>query len=67
MDRKEFFTPVDFLMLKPTGLKTPFTNMELAQSLKKSVHFARKMSYCLRKMGLFKVVGKKSNAFIFDY
>ncbi|GAH22184.1 unnamed protein product, partial [marine sediment metagenome] len=38
-------------MLKPTSLKSPFTNIDLAYSLKKPLNLARKMSYCLRKMG----------------
>ncbi|MHA1916582.1 MAG: hypothetical protein ACW986_09390 [Promethearchaeota archaeon] len=67
LERREFYTPIDFLMLKPIDLSTPFTNMDLAQSLRKSIHFARKMSYCLRKMGLIKVVGKKGRAYLFDY
>ena len=54
-------------MLKPITLKPPFTNIELAYSLKKPLCLARKMSYCLRKMGLIKVVGKKGRSFIFDY
>ncbi|NVM17653.1 MAG: hypothetical protein HWN80_08040 [Candidatus Lokiarchaeota archaeon] len=67
LEKKTFYTPIDFLMLKPTSLKTPFTNMELAYSLKKPLNLARKMSYCLRKMGLIKVVGKKGRSLIFDY
>ena len=51
LDRREFSTPIDFLQLKPIGLKTPFTNMDLAESLKKSVHFARKMSFCRNQFG----------------
>ncbi len=67
LEKKTFNTPMDFLMLKPTTLKTPFTNIELAYSLKKPLSLARKMSYCLRKMGLIKVVGKKGRSLIFDY
>jgi hypothetical protein len=67
LEKKTFNTPMDFLMLKPTSLKTPFTNIELAYSLKKPLSLARKMSYCLRKMGLIKVVGKKGRSLIFDY
>jgi hypothetical protein len=54
-------------MLKHTSLKTPFTNAELARSLKKPLNLAQKMSYCLRKMGIIKVVGKKGRSFIFNY
>jgi hypothetical protein len=67
LEKKAFYTPMDFLMLKPTSLKTPFTNIDLAYSLKKPLNLARKMSYCLRKMGLIKIAGKKGNALIFDY
>lgn len=67
LEKKTFYTPIDFLMLKPTSLKTPFTNLELAYSLKISLNLARKMSYCLRKMGLIEVVGKKGRSLLFDY
>ncbi|MFW9823804.1 MAG: hypothetical protein ACFFE4_12750 [Candidatus Thorarchaeota archaeon] len=67
IERKQFYTPLDFLMLKPVSLKTPFTNAELAYSLVKPLKLAQKMTYCLRKMGILKVVGKQGNFFIFDY
>ena len=67
LEKRAFYTPMDFLMLKPTSLKTPFTNKELAYSLKKPLNLARKMSYCLRKMGLIKVVGRRERSLIFDY
>ncbi len=61
IEKKVFHTPIDFLMLKPTTLKTPFTNAELAYSIEKPLKLAQKMSYCLRKMGILKVIGKKGN------
>jgi len=67
LEKRAFYTPMDFLMLKPTSLKTPFTNMDLAYSLKKPLNLARKMSYCLRKMGIIKIAGKKGRSLIFDY
>ena len=67
LERKQFYTPLDFLMLKPASLKTPFTNAELAYSLEKPVRLAQKMSYCLRKMGILKVVGKQGKAFLYSY
>ncbi|MFX1488845.1 MAG: hypothetical protein ACFFBI_06845 [Promethearchaeota archaeon] len=67
LERKIFYNPSDFLILTPTDLRTPFTNVDLAHSLKKSVNLARKMSYCLRKMGILHVIGKKGKAFLFDY
>ena len=67
VERKVFCSPIDFLMLKPTTLKTPFTNAELAHSLEKSLRLAQKMSYCLSKMGIIKVVGKSGRSLLFDY
>lgn len=67
LERKVFISPIDFLMLKPSNLKPPFTNAELANSLEKPLRLAQKMSYCLRKMGIIKVVGKRGRNFLFDY
>ena len=64
--KKEFCNPKDFLMLIPTSLETPFTNSDLAYSLKKPLRLARKMSYCLRKMELIRIIGKKGKEFLFD-
>jgi hypothetical protein len=67
LEKKAFYTPIDFLMLKPTSLKTPFTNKNLADSLNKPLSLAQKMSYCLRKMEMIKIVGKKGRSLLFDY
>ncbi len=67
LEKKVFYTPMDYLMLKPTSLKTPFTNNELAYSLYKPLSLAQKMSYCLRKMGILKVIGKKGKFFLYDF
>ncbi|MBY8989180.1 MAG: hypothetical protein KGD58_00370 [Candidatus Lokiarchaeota archaeon] len=67
LERKQFKNPDDFLCFIPKSLETPFTNLELAQSLKKPVRLAGKISYCLRKMGMLNVVGKRGNAYLFDF
>jgi len=67
LEKKVFCSPIDFLMLKPISLKPPFTNAELAFSLEKPLRLAQKMSYCLRKMGIIKVIGKSGRALLFDY
>jgi len=67
LERKQFFTPIDFLMLKPNSLRTPYTNIELAHSLNKPLRLAQKMSYCLRKMEIVKIAGKKGRSFLFDF
>lgn len=67
LEKKVFCSPIDFLMLKPINVKTPFTNAELAHSLEKPLRLAQKMSYCLRKMGIVKVIGKSGKFLLFDY
>jgi hypothetical protein len=67
LEKKQFRNPNDFLCFIPKSLDTPFTNLELAQSLKKPVRLAGKISYCLRKMGMLNVVGKRGNAYLFDF
>ena len=67
LEKKVFCSPIDFLMLKPSKLKPPFTNAELAYSLEKPLRLAQKMSYCLRKMGIIKVIGKSGRSLLFDY
>ncbi|NHJ19444.1 MAG: hypothetical protein EAX91_00775 [Candidatus Lokiarchaeota archaeon] len=67
LERKILYSPIDFLMLKPSSIKPPFTNAELAELLEKPIRLARKMSYCLRKMEIIKVVGNKGRALLFDY
>lgn len=67
LEKKVFYTPMDFLLLKPTSLKAPFTNQDLAHSLKKPLRFAQKMSYCLRKMGILRIIGKQGKFFLYSY
>lgn len=62
----EFNTSDDFLRFLPDNLPRPFSNKNLAQSLGRSIHVARKVTYCLKKMGLISEVGKKGNELLFD-
>ena len=66
VDQKRFYGPNDFLTLIPKNLKIPFTNFELSKALQKSIGLTRKMTYCLRKVNLLKVCGKKGKALLFD-
>jgi len=66
VDQKRFHDPEDFLTLIPKSLKMPFTNLELSKALQKPIGLARKMTYCLRKIDILKVIGKKGKAFLFD-
>ena len=53
-----FEGPDDYLGLLPDSLEEPFTNQELAESLKMRRPLAAKMTYCLRRMGLLEMAGK---------
>lgn len=61
----EFHKPSDFLRFLPKYLDEPFTNKTLAREGRISVYEARRMTYCMKKMGCVEVVGKKGNAQLF--
>jgi len=56
----------DFLKLLPDSLNSGFTNKELAEQAKIPVRVARQITYCYRKSGLIRVVGKRGRAFVFQ-
>ena len=55
----------DFLRFIPRDLPEPFTNKKFANLSGISINLARKITYCLRKMGTIKKVGKKRKELIF--
>ncbi len=65
LDRVVFKNKQDFLRFLPFDLDEVFTNKLLAKKLGISVRLAQKISYCLRKMGLISINGKKRNAYLF--
>ena len=64
-DRVRLTSPADFSPLLIDALPRPFTNRELADTLKLPRRLAQKMTYCLRKMGVISIVGKKGRAFLY--
>ena len=58
-------TPADFGRFIPASLPAPFTSHELAQALQCPVYLAHKVTYCLRKMGVLTVVGKRQRAWLY--
>ncbi len=56
----------DFLKCLPQGLRSPFSNKALAVLLGCTINEARKTTYCLKKMGAIKEVGKKGNELLFE-
>lgn len=67
LGKKEFNNPHDFLDFIPKSLKIPFTNAELAYTLEKPLSLAQKMSYCLRKMGILKIIGKRGKWLLYGF
>ncbi|MBI4790353.1 MAG: hypothetical protein HY782_25250 [Chloroflexi bacterium] len=55
----------DFLRFLPADLPHPFTNKILAKLLGAPVHDIRRMTYCFRKMGLIRQVGKSGHEMLF--
>ena len=64
---RTFHNPDDFLTQLPWDIDVPFSNYDLAKNLKQSIRLTRKMTYCLRKMGILRVVGKKGNMLLFCF
>lgn len=64
-DRIILHTPKDFMIFLPDDLPAPFSNKNLSQRLGLSIYKARKITYCLKKMGLIQEVGKKKNELLF--
>ena len=64
-DRVVFEDGTDFLNILPKTLGGPFTNRVLAKKMGISVRLAQKISYCLRKMNVITVVGKKKRELLF--
>lgn len=55
----------DLLGFLPAGLTEPFSNKDLAVQMGEPVREVRKFTYCLRKTGLIKIVGKQGNELLF--
>lgn len=66
LERVVFRNNHDFLGFLPKDLERYFTNKILAQNLGISVKLAQKITYCLRKMGLISIVGKKRAELMFQ-
>jgi hypothetical protein len=65
VDRRLFETPADLLALVPRDLAEPWTTSDLAAAINQPRWLARKMAYCLRKMGGIEPVGKQGNAILY--
>jgi hypothetical protein len=64
-DRVLFRSAKDFLRFLPRHLDVRFTNKKLAREAGISISLARKITYCLRKMGIISKTGKRGKALEF--
>lgn len=64
--RQLFQSTVDYRSLLPPTLPKRFTNRDLADILNLRLSLARKMTYCLRHIGVLKVIGKRGNAYLYS-
>ena len=55
----------DFRCFLPPEMPLPFSNKEYACFCKCSIYLARKLTYCLKKMGLLYQVGKRGNQLLY--
>jgi len=55
----------DFLRFLPSNLDGSFTNRVLAEKLGISIRLAQKITYCLRKMSVLIIHGKKKRELLF--
>ena len=65
LNRVLFENNRDFLRFLPDDMGEPFTNKTLANNLGVSIRLAQKITYCLRKMGILSIVGKKKKESLF--
>jgi len=65
VDHRLFETPDDLAAFVPPDLVEPWTTADLAVAIGQPRWLARKMAYCLRKMGVVEAVGKQGNAILY--
>jgi hypothetical protein len=65
VDCRLFETPADLASLIPSDLAEPWTTADLAAAIGQPSWLARKMAYCLRKMGAVEAMGKQGNAILY--
>lgn len=56
----------DFLSFLPDDMVRPFTNRILATKLGVSIRLAQKITYCLRRMDVLSIAGKKKKELLFE-
>jgi hypothetical protein len=62
VERRTFRCPKDYLEVLPEGLTQEFTALQLAKASRLRIRLAQKMVYCLRRMKVIEVSGRKGRA-----
>jgi len=65
VERQVFDKREDYLKLLPRGLAQPFTNRSLAVNRGLHISQARKLTYCLKKMGAIREIGRDRKELLF--
>ena len=66
VEKIRFVNREDFLRFLPKDIDQTFTNKSLAKNLGIPIRQSRRITYCLRKMGAIKLVGKNRNVLFFE-
>lgn len=66
LGRRVYNEPNDLLHFIPESIQGRFTNRDLAEATGYTTREASKITYCLRRMGVLKVIEKKGNANVFS-
>lgn len=66
LNRIELHGKDDFLKFLPAGLAAGFTSRELGKAMGERVHVARRVTYCLRKMGAVRQAGVRERQFVYE-
>lgn len=61
-----FNEPADFFELLPSGLPQQFTTKDIAAGLDRPAWLVQKMAYCLRKMQVIKLIGKRGKFSLYE-
>ncbi len=64
--QRVFASPEDFCEFLPPTLATQFTNQDLAEALGEPNYLAQQMTYCLRRMGVVELAGKRGRALLYQ-
>lgn len=65
VDGKLFASIEDYRSLLPAALPPSFTTRDLAAALRQPLYLSQKMAYCLRKMGVIHLAGKRGRSYLY--